>query len=517
MRLPEKKQLLVALVLSCHFLQAEAVGPPSGEPLPQVSSAELRGDLSFLASDTLQGRYTPSPGLEAAAEFIASQFREIGLTPAGDSDYFQTAHMAEFTIPKLTSGLVVEDAGQSFTIPTEALAVLGPAAAAQVAHAQLVRIARMDPGLVKSLDLTGKAILVEQPNFRSMTHDEMTAAIEQMQAYQALVRQSKAALELVIVKRLNAPASQLKEAGEEALDSFPRLAVSASAANRLTTIGQNETVSIEIPAALKQPVTVKNVVGMWPGSDAALKKTYVLVTAHYDHIGTVATAARMANPDSNQDPNDQIYNGANDDGSGAVSVIEIARALVKLPVHPKRTLIFMTFFGEERGELGSEYYVSHPVVPISRTVADFNIEQVGRTDELDHGKIVKRINSMSATGFDYSGVTASLVRAGRRVGVNVYKDDEASDAYFRQSDNAAFADKGVPAHSITVAFDYPDYHGVGDDWRKIDYDNMARVDRAIALAALDVANARTAPAWSTQNPKTTPFREARTKQAADKD
>jgi hypothetical protein len=137
-------------------------------------------------------------------------------------------------------------------------------------------------------------------------------------------------------------------------------------------------------------------------------------------------------------------------------------------------------------------------------VADINLEQVGRTDATTG----KQIKTASLTGYDYSEVTAFLERAGKQTGIKVYKDDEASDAYFTRSDNAALAEQGVPAHSLTVAFDYPDYHRVGDEWQKIDYDNMAAVDRMVALALVNIANSPKAPAWNADNPKTEPFRQA---------
>ena len=488
--------------------------PAPNTAVPAISAAELKGDLSFLASDALQGRYTPSPGLQIAAEFIASQFREIGLQPAGDDEYFQTARMVDRTMPKLASGLTLHSGGETLSIPSESLSLLHAIAAADIENSPLVHIASMTPALLSGLDLKGKTVLSVQPDFHSLPREDAMKAYSNMRQFQSLVRKSGAALELLVVRRLAPIEPQLAPAKESDEDSVPRIGVSESAADKLMKSAENSTVSVDVPEPHDEPVIVKNVVGILPGSDPSLKNTYVLITAHYDHIGTTETAGRAANPESVQNSKDHIYNGANDDGSGTVSVIEIARALAGMRVHPKRTLVFMTFFGEERGELGSEYYVAHPLFPLSKTVADFNLEQVGRTDELDSGKIVQRLKSLSITGFDYSDVTGYLVRAGRQLGVRVYKDDQASDQYFRQSDNAAFADAGVPAHSITAAFDYPDYHGVGDDWHKIDYTNMARVDRVIALAAFEVANAARMPVWSAQNPKAAQFREARQKSEA---
>jgi len=208
-----------------------------------------------------------------------------------------------------------------------------------------------------------------------------------------------------------------------------------------------------------------------------------------------------------KDTKDRIYNGANDDGSGTVSVIEIAKALARLKTHPKRSIVFVTFFGEERGDIGSGYYGRHPAFPIDKTVADVNLEQVGRTDSTEG----KQISNATLTGFDYSDVTKFLQEAGRRIGVTIYLDKQGSDAYFERSDNAALADQGVPAHTLAVAFDYPDYHGLGDEWQKIDYNNMAKVDRAVALGLLNIANSTRAPEWNVNNPKTRAYRDAQAK------
>ena len=127
--------------------------------------------------------------------------------------------------------------------------------------------------------------------------------------------------------------------------------------------------------------------------------------------------------------------------------------------------------------------------PVAKTVADVNLEQVGRTDSTEG----KHVNDASLTGYDYSDVTKYLEEAGRETGITVYLDKKASDAYFTRSDNAALAEQGVPAHSLTVAFDYPDYHGVGDEWPKVDYENMAKVDRMVALGVWNIANSAKAP------------------------
>ena len=246
--------------------------------------------------------------------------------------------------------------------------------------------------------------------------------------------------------------------------------------------------SVRLDEPVNRPVKVRNVAGLLRGSDPNLKSTYLLVTAHYDHIG---------NHGSPGEKGDQLYNGANDDGSGTVSVIEIAAALATLKSHPKRSILFMTFFGEEHGLLGSRYYGRHPLVPIKETVADINLEQVGRTDDMEG----PRVGAAALTGHGYSNISDVFAAAGSAEGIKLEKHPRFSDAFFGRSDNQALADLGVPAHTLCVAFVYPDYHGAGDHWEKIDYANMARIDRMVARGLLLMADDPVAPKWNASNPK----------------
>jgi hypothetical protein len=484
-----------------------AIPPNVRQRLQAITPANLKGDLSFLASDALQGRYTPSPGLDVAAEFIAAQFRAAGLEPGGDQDYFQIANMVDRHMPKVQSGLTLQEGSQTATVTPQFVAVAEATAAANIEHAPVVVLKNEDIQGLESTEVAGKAVLLRP--FRPNPND-MQGYLKRRALLEAVSR--KAALVINLAEG-NAPQTGrplLIEADEAKERRAPIIAVNSDTlAKWLAQPGDNSgnrTVSVDIPAPEDQNVIVKNVIGVLRGSDPVLKNTYVMLTAHYDHIGTTETAGRSG---LNRRPagNDHIYNGANDDGSGTVSVIEIAKAMAKLTPHPKRSMIFMTFFGEERGDLGSHFYGRHPRFPVAETVADLNLEQVGRTDSTEG----PQINTASLTGYDYSDVTKYLATAGRAVGVRVYLDKAASDPYFTRSDNAALAELGVPAETLTVAFDYPDYHGLGDEWQKIDYNNMARVDRMVALGLFRMANSRTAPQWNAANPKTLPFREAQQK------
>jgi Zn-dependent M28 family amino/carboxypeptidase len=320
---PYSKRVALALAALAIAAAPARIAPSDAESaaLDRISAQSLAGHLSFLASDLLEGRATPSRGLDIAAEYIAAQFRRAGLEPAGTEGYFQT-------------------------------------------------------GLAK------------------------------------------------------------------------------------------------------------NVVGVLRGSDPRLRDTCVVLSAHYDHLGVGGG---------------KIYNGANDDGSGTVSVIEIAGALATLSPHPRRTIVFVAFYGEERGELGSQYFVRHPACPT--TIADVNLELLGRTDSTEG----PRIASAALTGFDFTDISRVLQQAGEATGIRIYDDPKHGDAFFRQSDNVSFADAGIPSTTLTVAFLFPDYHRPGDTWPKIDFANMAKVDRTVALGVLMLANAAEPPRWNTANPKTTRY------------
>ena len=348
---PSKPLLLAGLLglsLALPLAAGAAPVPPEVAPvLERISPAAMRGNLSFLASDALEGRGTPSRGLDIAAEFIASQFRAAGLEPLGDDGYFQTADW-----------------------------------------------------------------------------------------------------DLIDPKRAKNP-----------------------------------------PAIQAAPAKVRNVAGILRGSDPLLKDSYILVTAHYDHVGLKPGQG------------DGIFNGANDDGSGTVSVIELAKAFSQHKIRPKRSIVFMTVFGEEHGLVGSRYYGAHPLVPIEKTIAGINLEQVGRTDDNEG----PQVRAFGVTGFDFSDVGAILKAAGDDTNIRVWKHPVNSDKYFAHSDNQALADQGIPSHTVSVAYGFPDYHGAGDHWDKIDYDNMAAVDRTVALAIWTIANAAEAPKWNAKNPKASKY------------
>jgi hypothetical protein len=421
-----------------------------------ISADSLRGNLSFLASDLLEGRATPSRGLDLAAEYIAAQFRRAGLEPAGDDGYFQTVTVQE---PSREGFLMtVRARGETMSIAADETYIL-PNAPLHLDDAELV-IADGSQPLTPEL-LSGKAVLVttRRARFPQGAHPALVLTMAPMPLNGPQVTDPGAPPPAMTVGVIDSPQ----------LEAFVFGVTKAR-------------VTIHSAVASKKAVKVRNVAAILRGSDPQLRDTYVMLSSHYDHLGLAPSG------------DDRIYNGANDDGSGSSSVMEVASALAALPVHPKRSILFVLFFGEEWDLWGSRFYAAHPLVPPSRTIAQLNLEQVGRTDASDG----PQIKTASITGYDFSDVPGILADAAQAAGVKVYKNPQNSDAYFSRSDNQSLADLGIPAHTLCVAYEFPDYHKVTDSWEKIDYDNMATVDRAVALGMLRLASDAAPPKWNEQ-------------------
>ena len=236
---------------------------------------------------------------------------------------------------------------------------------------------------------------------------------------------------------------------------------------------------------------VRNVVGVVRGSDPNLSSTYLLVTGHYDHVGSRGTEG------------DTIFNGANDNGSSIVSMIELAKCFAAMKVKPKRSILFVAFWGEEKGLQGSRYYSQNPLVPLAKTVGMVNMEQLGRTDDTQGAQVSR----FAITGYDFTDMPKTLLEAAKKIGVLVDNRPQG-EPYFMASDNAALAAAGIPAHTVSVSYSFPDYHRASDHWDKIDYANMAKVVKAIGLGILALADSTKPPAWNEANPKTKRYVEA---------
>jgi hypothetical protein len=241
---------------------------------------------------------------------------------------------------------------------------------------------------------------------------------------------------------------------------FQRVAVTADTSARARLRVRDSFPALDtVPRARWRPAA--NVLGEIPGSDPVLKNEYVLVDAHYDHLGI----GRPVNGDS-------IYNGADDDASGVTAVLEIARQMLRGP-RPKRTVVFAAMMGEEVGLLGTKWYIAHPPIPLENMAANLEIEMIGRPDSLAGG-----VGKAWLTGYERSTMGDELAANG----IPIVPDKRPEQQFFQRSDNIAFAQRGIPAHTLSSFNLHADYHEPSDDISKIDFVHMAGVINAGAKA-----------------------------------
>jgi hypothetical protein len=453
---------IAALVAGLAF----ALDPGERAALDRITAEDARAAVTFLASDELAGRDTPSPGLEKAADFIGAQFKTAGLEPAGDNGtYFQTAPMQLITQRPGLHITLTWPGGHADLTGTNVRARAGQAFDAE--NQPVVAL--------PADDIAGRIVIGDFAKFNG--------------SVRALRAQKPAAI--LLIARRGPPGGSSPALERGASDAPTFVIVSQSAADALAP-GREVRATIHLPAPEIRDVPLRNVAGILRGSNPALRGEYLILSAHYDHVGVKP----------GEGPGDRIYNGANDNASGTVTVIEIAKALAALPRRPDRSILFLTFFGEEKGLIGSSYYTRHPLVPLAATVAEINFEQIGRTDAQEG----PRIRTFAFSAPTYSGIPAVMAEAAKDEDVSVYVHPDA-DSYFARSDNYPFAQAGVVDHTIGVAFEYSDYHGLADEASKLDYENMAKVDRAIAAGIERLANAAERPHWADIK-ETAPYREA---------
>jgi len=210
-----------------------------------------------------------------------------------------------------------------------------------------------------------------------------------------------------------------------------------------------------------------NLIGVLPGSDPMLRGEAVVVSAHYDHVGIRQAVA-----------GDSIYNGADDNASGVVTILEIAR-LLRAGAAPKRTIVFVAFTGEELGGLGTRWYLQHPAKPLEATVANFNVEMTGRADSLAGGP-----GKAWLTGYERSNMGEQLAANG----IPIVADPRPAQNFFQRSDNYAFALRGIVAHTLSTFNLHTDYHRPGDSADKADVVHMAQVIEAATKAVRILAD-----------------------------
>jgi len=224
----------------------------------------------------------------------------------------------------------------------------------------------------------------------------------------------------------------------------------------------------------KQPWHTRNVIGILPGRDLRLKDQVVLLTAHLDHIGKRKPVE-----------GDEIYNGADDDASGCISVLELARALARGPVPPRRTVIFAFFGSEETGGQGDHYFLEHPPVPLKDIVANLEFEMIGRADP------AVKPDELWLTGYNRTNLGPELAKHGAKL----VADPHPKQHFFRRSDNYALARQGIVAQTVSSFGLHKDYHQPSDDITRIDFAHMEQAIQSMIVPVRWLANTSFKPAW----------------------
>jgi Zn-dependent M28 family amino/carboxypeptidase len=241
-----------------------------------------------------------------------------------------------------------------------------------------------------------------------------------------------------------------------------------------------------------QQTSAPNTIGILEGSDPVLKNEYVFFTGHMDHVGV----AGMGNGCTAVGA-DSICNGADDDASGTTGVVMLAQAFSQMTPRPRRSLVFMTVSGEERGLWGSRWYSEHPELPLAQTVADLNMDMIGRYFDNHPGWR----DTISVIGKEHSTLGASANRVTQEhpeLHMQLVDDIWPTENFYRRSDHFNFARKGVP---ILFFFNgtHPDYHRVSDSVEKIDAEKASRIVKMVFYLGLDVANAAERPQWNPES------------------
>jgi Peptidase family M28 len=498
--------LSLALLLIPGTVPAQQVAAPhtpaAARGAAAITATDVSRRIALIADDSMHGRATPSPELDKVAAYIAGEFKRFGLQPGGDSGtYLQRyALVVSRFLPESSSVWASGTASAHWSVGQDVLWVQGDPPPGPVVSAPVVVSGNPQVGgALDSATVAGRiAILGFGPQLNAIASKLLPlrpAAIilvgalpdsiwERLPGRSGGTRvtnpneQSGPSLPAVLVTRAQTFAPWLSQAGVNP-DSLLGSGAQPLAARLLAS----DSIHLVLWQQTQGEASAPNVVGILPGSDSVLRHQYVLFTAHMDHIGIPADGEGCAAKDA-----DSICNGADDDGSGTVAVLELAQAYTSSPGRPKRSLIFMTVSGEERGLWGSGYFADHPTVPIDSVVADLNSDMVGR-NWADTMAVIGREHS------DLGGTLDSVAARHPELHMTPVGDRWPQEGLYFRSDHFNFARKGVPVLFFTSGL-HPDYHQVSDSPEKIDGEKEARFTQLLYYLGMEVANAAAKPQWN---------------------
>jgi aminopeptidase YwaD len=485
------------LMSAVSLLLVAGVNPLQAQSSPQVTADELLKHVKYLASDQLEGRKAGSKGAELAAQYIADEFKSYGLKPVGDDGtYFQNFQFASgVTLGAVNSFAYSADGQHRSGELGRDFRPLG-FSGSETVRADLVfagyGISAPDQGYddYADLDVKGKAVMVlrnsppsdsskDFAQFASLRHKASRA--KELGAKALIVvtgpgdsdtdellklnygfdpSSGNAGLVIVnitrkladeILRREQATVKDLQETLDRSKTpkSFGVRGVTIDATVELTEVRQS----------------TKNVVGFLEGQDAMLKSQMIVIGAHYDHLGYGGEGSGSLKPDTVA-----IHHGADDNASGVAGMLELAQAFASNKSEVKRSLLFISFSGEELGLLGSSYYVKNPIFPLDRTICMINMDMIGRLR--DKALIVYGIGT--SPGFE------ALVRkydADSSFALKLNKDG------YGPSDQSSFYAKRIPVLFFFTDI-HPDYHRPSDTYDKLDYGGEQRVVQFVDSIAL---------------------------------
>lgn len=445
-----------------------------------ITADDLERRLSIVAHDSMGGRDTPSPGLRATAEYIASEFESFGLRPgAGDGwqqEYPLTTMRAgdeadhrvsiegpsgswelEFGTDYLAQYESVTADGSGdllvYEVGDERPEVSGRIVAVRVTLDNLQQVFGGGLGAMLDGEPAGLLLSLDVPD---SFLDRLRRFLDGDRTTLGEPADSGAPVVYLVHSRLPEPLSALLAGEADEAGWSASLRTSAEVTTR----------------------SAPNTIGILEGSDPELADEYVVFTAHMDHLGIAEDVEPGA---------DSIFNGADDDGSGTVTIIELAEAYASMETKPRRSLVFLTVSGEERGLLGSRWYSENPTVPLDATVANLNMDMVGRNWSDTIVAIGKQESTLGA-------LVESVAATRPGLGLDVIDDLWPEESFYTRSDHYNFARKGVP---ILFFFNgvHEDYHQVSDEVDAIDYEKMSRIGRLVFYTGLEIAEDDEPPMW----------------------
>ncbi len=444
-----------------------SISPLTADEQAAVSGIDERSvtsTVSFLASDEMAGRNTPSIELNIASAYVASRFRGAGLEGlSADGKFYQTTELTQFSPAAGGSRLLIDNV----SVPVSAV-LIGMSEPTIVSGPLTEATSALDQ------KYSGPVYVSEIPLPPQASGNPSSVLAMWSRRVKPLVAQGATAV-LVRISRDSLLSEIAEQLSETPVTIPPQFEFGCPVVLVEDSTPKSGQVDLTVPANIARVSEVHNVIGVLRGSDPELSKQAVIVSAHLDHIGLRPGGA------------DTINNGADDNATGVTAVLTMADAFSALTERPRRSVVFMTFWGEEKGLLGSKYYVSKPLWPLEQTVANVNIEMIGRPEREAEGKAW-------GTGWIHSDLGDLMAAGAARAGVTIFHHEKFSEMLYQRSDNDSFVRAGVIAHSFSAGSLHDDYHQPTDEVSKLDLSHMTKVIQGLFAGILPIAQAEVTPA-----------------------